>query len=155
MLNFKIIVVPTDLSDYSLRALPYAVGLAERFNAKLRVIHVHEPVTPISDAAWTAFDVAAADADLERDARAALEKLVREHVPPGVAADAIVVRGAGVESIVKYARDENADLLVMCTHGRTGLAHVLMGSTAEAVVRRAPCPVLTLRQPLHVEAVQR
>ena len=155
MLNFKVIVVPTDLSDYSMRALPYAVGLAERFDAKLKIIHVHERVIPVADASWTTFDVAAVDQDLERDAREALEKLVRDHVPAGVAAEAIVVKGAGVDAIVQFARDENADLLVMCTHGRTGLAHVLMGSTAEAVVRRSPCPVLTLRQPMHVAANQR
>jgi nucleotide-binding universal stress UspA family protein len=69
--------------------------------------------------------------------------------------EAKVLNGNAVDQIVKYAGEVNADLIIACTHGRTGLAHVLMGSTAEALVRRSPCPVLTLKQPMPVAAVQR
>jgi universal stress protein A len=72
-----------------------------------------------------------------------------------VKVEATVLTGKAVDGIIQFARDQNADLLVMCTHGRTGLSHVLMGSTAEAVVREAPCPVLTLRQPMPVAASRR
>ena len=155
MLNFNVIVMTTDLSDYSLRALPYAVGLAERFDAKLRILCISEPQVPVADAAWGGFDVRAADSALVNEAQQALDKIMREQVPRGVNVESTVVTGNAVEAIVSFARDQNADLLVMCTHGRTGLSHVLMGSTAEAVVRRAPCPVLTLRQPMPVAATQR
>jgi nucleotide-binding universal stress UspA family protein len=155
MLNFNIIVVPTDLSDYSLRALPYAVGLAERFEARLKILCINEPAVPISDVTWAGIDVHAADDALLSEARQALDRIVREQVPTGLDVEATVVTGNAVEGIIQYAREENADLLVMCTHGRTGLSHVLMGSTAEAVVRRAPCPVLTLRQPMPVGATRR
>jgi nucleotide-binding universal stress UspA family protein len=155
VLNFNVIVMTTDLSDYSLRALPYAVGLAERFDAKLKILCINEPTLPVADAAWGGFDVHATGSALLVEARRSLEKIVREQVPRGVDAEATVVTGNAVEAIVDFARDQNADLLVMCTHGRTGLSHVLMGSTAEAVVRRAPCPVLTLRQPMPVAATLR
>lgn len=155
MLNFNVIVMTTDLSDYSLRALPYAVGLAERFDAQLKILCINEPNLPVADAAWGGFDVHANDEAVVAEARQKLEKIVREQVPRGVDVKATVVTGNAVEAIVEFARDQNADLLVMCTHGRTGLAHVLMGSTAEAVVRKAPCPVLTLRQPMPVSATPR
>jgi nucleotide-binding universal stress UspA family protein len=155
MLNFNIIVVTTDLSEYSLRALPYAVGLAERFEAKLKILCINEPTVPISDVAWTGIDVHATDNALLTEARRALDKIVSEQVPRDLDVESKVITGNPVEGIIEFAREQNADLLVMCTHGRTGLSHVLMGSTAEAVVRRAPCPVLTLRQPMPVAASQR
>jgi nucleotide-binding universal stress UspA family protein len=155
MLNFNVIVVPTDLSDYSLRALPYAVGLAERFDAHLKILCINEPAVPISDVTWAGVDVHATDDALLAEARRTLDKIIREQVPADLDVEASVSTGNAVEGIIQYAREQNADLLVMCTHGRTGLSHVLMGSTAEAVVRRAPCPVLTLRQPMPVAASRR
>jgi nucleotide-binding universal stress UspA family protein len=155
VLNFNVIVVPTDLSDYSLRALPYAIGLAERFDARLKILCINEPAVPISDVTWAGIDVHSTDDALLVEARQTLDKIIREQVPGEVDVEASVITGNPVEGIIQYAREQNADLLVMCTHGRTGLSHVLMGSTAEAVVRRAPCPVLTLRQPMPVAATRR
>jgi universal stress protein A len=155
MLNFNVIVVTTDLSDYSLRALPYAVGLAERFDARLKILCINEPAVPISDMTWAGVDVHATDDALLKEAGHTLDRIIREQVPRGVEAEATVVTGNAVDGIIEFAREQNADLLVMCTHGRTGLSHVLMGSTAEAVVRQAPCPVLTLRQPMTVAATRR
>jgi nucleotide-binding universal stress UspA family protein len=86
--------------------------------------------------------------------RDALAKVVNG-LPKSIDVEAKVLEGPAVEQIVKYANDINADLIVSCTHGRTGLSHVLMGSTAEALVRRSPCPVLTLKQPMTVSAHQR
>lgn len=155
MLNFNVIVVTTDLSDYSLRALPYAIGLAERFEAKLKIVCVNEPALPVSDIAWIGVDSRASDEEREKEAAAAIDKIIREQVPRGLDVEAKIFTGNAVENIINYARDTNADLLVMCTHGRSGLSHVLMGSTAEAVVRRAPCPVLTLKQPMPVAAARK
>jgi nucleotide-binding universal stress UspA family protein len=150
MLNFNVIVVTTDLSDYSLRALPYAVGLAERFDARLKVLCINEPVVPLTDAGWGNLNIPVADEAILEEARHTLERIVREQVPAGVPVETVIMTGRAVEAIIDYAEKQNADLLVMCTHGRTGISHALMGSTAEAVVRRAPCPVLTLRQPMPV-----
>jgi nucleotide-binding universal stress UspA family protein len=155
MLNFNVIVVTTDLSDYSMRALPYAISLAERFQAQLKIVCVNEPMLQVAEVAWVGVESVSTDEQREHEIRAALDKLVREQVPHGLRAEATVLRGNAVEKIVEYARETNADLLVLCTHGRTGLSHVLMGSTAEAIVRRAPCPVLTLKQPMPVVAPPR
>lgn len=152
MLNFKVILVPTDFSDHSLRALPYAVGLAERFRARLKVIHVNEPTLQISDVAWVGVDDRAAGEKHMEKARRALEKIVLDQVPNDVPADAEVISGDPVDALVEYARDCGADLIVMATHGRGGLSHVLMGSVAEHIVRKAPCAVLTLKQPMTVTA---
>ncbi len=150
MLNFNVIIVTTDLSDYSLRALPYAVGLAERFEAELKVVSVNEPAMQVADVAWVSPMIAATDDERAIEIRRTLEMLIADKVPNGVSAEAKVLFGNPVDAIVDYARETNADLIVSCTHGRSGLSHVLMGSTAEALVRRSPCPVLTLKQPMPV-----
>ena len=153
MLNFNVIIVTTDLSEYSLRALPYAVGLAERFKAKLKVVCVNEPALQVSDVAFVGVDPLISQRERGAAIRDELAKVV-SGLPKTVDVEAKVLEGPAVDQVVKYASDINADLIVSCTHGRTGLSHVLMGSTAEALVRRSPCPVLTLKQPMPVTAAQ-
>lgn len=151
MLTFKIIIVPVDFSDHSLRALPYAISLAERFDAKLKIVYVSEPSLQVSDAAWVHVDDRAIDEKHLAECRRNMQKLVLNQIPDDVPADAEILSGNPVDRIIRYAEDVNADLIVMATHGRSGLSHVLMGSTAEHVVRRAPCPVLTLKHPMLVK----
>lgn len=155
MLNFNVIIVTTDLSDYSMRALPYAIGLAERFDADLKVVSVNEPALQVSDVAWVSPMVAATDDERAVEIKRALDQMITDQVPRGVRAESKVLFGNPVDAIVDYARETNADLIVSCTHGRGGLSHVLMGSTAEALVRHSPCPVLTLKQPMPVGAVRK
>jgi nucleotide-binding universal stress UspA family protein len=81
------------------------------------------------------------------EAQRVIEKIVLDVVPDNVPADATVLYGDAVSRIIDYASDTNADLVVMATHGRTGVSHALLGSVAEQVVRKAPCPVLTLKNP--------
>lgn len=150
MLSFRIIVVPTDFSDYSMRALPYAVDLASRYNARLKVVFVNEPSLHVSDVAWVGVDERTVSDDHAREARRHLEKLVLEFVPADVPADAEILSGNAVDEIIRFSSDVNADLIIMATHGRSGVSHMLMGSTAEQVVRKAPCPVLTLKQPMTI-----
>jgi nucleotide-binding universal stress UspA family protein len=150
VLSFRIIVVPTDFSDYSMRALPYAVDLAAKYDARLKVVFVNEPSLQVSDVAWVGVDERTVNDDHVREARRHLEKLVLEQVPTEVPVDAEILTGNAVEEVIRYAREVNADLIVMATHGRGGVSHMLMGSTAEHVVRKAPCPVLTLKQPMIV-----
>lgn len=153
MLNFNVIIVTTDLSEYSLRALPYAVALAERFDAKLKVVCVNEPALQVSDAAFVGIDPLISQREHIGAVRDALAKVVAG-LPKSVDIEAKVLEGIAVDQVVKYASEINADLIISCTHGRTGFAHVLMGSTAEALVRRSPCPVLTLKQPMPVAATR-
>jgi nucleotide-binding universal stress UspA family protein len=145
-------VVPTDFSDYSMRALPYAVDLASKYNARLKVVFVNEPSLHVSDVAWVGVDERTVSDDHAREARRHLEKLVLEFVPTDVPADAEILSGNAVDEIIRYSSDVNADLIIMATHGRSGVSHMLMGSTAEQVVRKAPCPVLTLKQPMTIRS---
>jgi nucleotide-binding universal stress UspA family protein len=152
VLSFRIIVVPTDFSDYSLRALPYAVDLASRYDARLKVVFVNEPSLHVSDVAWVGVDERTVNDDHAREARRHLEKIVLDQVPSDVPVDAEILSGNAVDEIIRYSSDVNADLIIMATHGRSGFSHMLMGSTAEHVVRKAHCPVLTLKQPMTVRS---
>lgn len=148
MLEVNQILVPTDLSPRSLFALDYAVAMAQHFSAILHLVYVHEPLPRVSDLAWQGVEVSELDEEQVRRARSRLRDIVSDHVKTDVAIEVDAVTGRTASAIVTAARKKGADLIVMATHGRTGLKHVLMGSTAEAVIRRSPCPVLVLRQPL-------
>lgn len=152
MLNFKIIMVPTDFSDRSLRALPYAVSLAERYGARLKIVYVHQPSLRVSDVAWVGVNDRTTSGEHMDTARRTLEKIVLDQIPREVPVDAELLTGDPVDRVVEYARDNGVELIVMATHGRGGISHVLMGSVAEHIVRKAPCPVLTLKQPMSVMA---
>jgi len=147
MLSINIIVVPTDFSSHSLAALDCAVGMADTFDARLKVIFVNEPGLRISDMSWVGVEQRSMDDTNLTEARRSIEKVVLERIPVDIPADAEILYGDAVDNIIDYANHVNADLIVMATHGRTGVSHVLLGSVAEQVVRKAPCPVLTLKNP--------
>ena len=147
LLKIKTIVVPIDFSKTSKKALVYAVRMAEQFGSKIVLLNVVEPVaTP---------DFACHPLMLETDkaksaAKARLEALCREAHLSAKMVDRILVRyGAPFAEITSAARTLKADLIILTTHGYSGLKHVFMGSTAERVVRHAPCPVLTVREKEH------
>jgi nucleotide-binding universal stress UspA family protein len=79
-----------------------------------------------------------------------MDRIIREQIPEELPAEAEVRSGDAVAEIIDYAEVVNADLIVMATHGRSGLSHMLMGSTAEQVIRKALCPVLTLKHPMRI-----
>ena len=145
VVTLKRILVPTDFSDPSDVALRYGVGFAETFGAHLHLLHVVE--RPIEQQ-WAAELAMVAAIDVEAEARAksdaALSELLTKAERERFAARLVTVTGAPFAEIVRYARRENIDLIVMGTHGRAALAHLLIGSVAENVVRKAPCPVLTV-----------
>jgi nucleotide-binding universal stress UspA family protein len=134
------ILVPTDFSASSRQAMTYAFELAQKVGAKLSLLHVIEvPVYAIA--------VSLPLQDLEQDARRALARLLLEAEAAHVDVTRLVAMGVPYEKILETATAEQVDLIVMATHGRTGLRHLAMGSVAERVVRMAPCPVLTIRSP--------
>ncbi len=149
MRPFRKILAPTDFSKNAGEALEIAVDLAKRYEATLHLLHVDQlpafafpegavvagPDTMLAITEAGAQGLAAAKADAER--LGATRVTVQS------------VMGTPFADIVRVAREEKADLIVMGTHGRTGLAHALLGSVAEKVVRKAPCPVLTVRPTQH------
>jgi nucleotide-binding universal stress UspA family protein len=120
------------------------------YGAEVKVLYVNEPALQVSDMAWVGVDEGALKDEQVEDALKRLERITQDQIPPQVSAHAEVRSGDAVDEIILFAQDINADLIVMATHGRSGLSHILMGSTAEHVIRKASCPVLTLKHPMQV-----
>jgi universal stress protein A len=138
------ILVPTDFSTYAEQALDYAITLAQCLQARVTLIHV------ISPGIWGTGEVTTAPPpgyfeEIEADAQQQIEVALQRVHAAGLEGQPLVVYGAPFERIITVARDQGVDLIVMGTHGRTGLPHLLLGSVAERVVRLAPCPVLVTR----------
>ena len=141
-LAFQTIVVATDFSEQAQLALEYARVFAKRFGANLCVLHVVE-IPAVLSAEVPLPDVAVVAEQAVVDAQDQLVRTLEPLMESNVIGQALV--GHPAETIVQYAADQDADLIVMGTHGRGGLAHFFMGSVAERVVRSAPCPVFTVR----------
>lgn len=143
------ILVPVDFSAHSERALRYAAMLAGRFGATVELLHVVED--PFVTGAWTskAFvpNIPELMDTLVADARHRLVALKTSATAASVRLEAAILTGEPADTIVGYARAGAFDLIVMGTHGRTGLTHMFAGSVAERVVRTATCPVLTVQAP--------
>jgi nucleotide-binding universal stress UspA family protein len=136
------IVFPFDFSEVSRAAFPLAQSLARDAGAALDVVYVDEP--PLEIMAEGGIPVSS----LARDTESLTDELKRAvPVPADVSCEHHVLIGSPAAEIVRHAQETKADLIVMSTHGRRGLSHFLMGSVAEAVVRKARCPVMTLRAP--------
>ncbi len=152
MISIKDVMAPTDFSEPSDVAVRYAKALAENFHARLHLVHVLDENALIYP--WTAPDGAplalgAARTELEHLAQDRLGKILSPAEREAFSAKVVILSGSPFLEIVHYAKAQNIDLIVMGTHGRGPFAHMLMGSVAEKVVRKAPCPVLTVRHPEH------
>jgi len=140
------ICVPVDFSDTSAAALKYAKALAEAFDARLHLLHVLVQWVPDGD-----FPISPQFyVGLEESARKQLETQLTPDERKKYRAQLELISGLSeFVEIIRYAREKSIDLLVLGTHGRGPIAHMLLGSVAEKVVRKAPCPVLTVRHPEH------
>jgi nucleotide-binding universal stress UspA family protein len=148
MIEIRNILHPTDFSPLSLHALRYAEFLAERTSATLHCFHV------VADARqyYLADEMVLGTIDLQLDKLVAqaterMKEFVSEHLKNAERVEWEIRAGQPFVEIIRQAKSKDADLLVMGTHGRTGISHMLMGSVAEKVVRKSPCPVLTVRDP--------
>lgn len=138
------ILVAVDFGDTSGHAFDYALSLARVFKAKVLVFHILED--PVLYAATT--DSSFPEA-YERVMQGNLEKLVQCHGSEGVEVDSEMTSGSPYDEIIRKANEWEADLIVMGTHGRGPVKHILLGSVAEKVIRKAGCPVLTVRRGQH------
>ncbi len=144
MIKIKTILCPIDYSEGSLAALNYALHFALKEPARLCIMHVID-VRYLEG--YTPLEVADPDSETISRMKGELVKSVPEDVREKVNLEAVVAVGIPVIEIIDAVKEKAADVVVMGTHGRTGIAHVIMGSVAENVVRRSPCPVLTVRHP--------
>jgi nucleotide-binding universal stress UspA family protein len=144
---FKRILVPIDFSSTSDAALQCARGMAVRFGASLHLLHVAEdPYRAFYSAEVYVPEVEGLRDEILRNAIGGLKERLRTSDFAELRATADAIIGTPAACIVEYAAGHGVDLIVMGTHGRGGMSHLLMGSVAERVVRTAPCPVLTLRE---------
>ena len=149
MITLKNILVATDFSQASETALDYGRALARTFQAQLHVLHV---VGHIPSAVYGAEGFATPYPELQQEVEAAArrqldELLIDSDQPPLPTSPVLITSISPAREIVEYAQRESIDLVVVGTHGRSAVAHLLMGSVAERVVRTAPCAVLTVRHP--------
>lgn len=147
MFTLRRILVPTDFSETSEAAIAYAVELAKGFKASLHVLHVLDRKQPLEEGPEFPLNL---EDEIQDAARKRLMGVLPNEQTKKLARPEFALRvGSPPLEIARYAKDHDMDLIVMGTNGRGFVSHMIMGSVAEKVVRRAPCPVLTVRHPKH------
>ncbi len=147
MFNFKNIIVPTDLSALSQSAFSYALDIAQRYKAKIHLLYVLEKTPPYL--AMRSLDVTEDEVmkNMEENAKEDLEESIAAFGKTDVEIIPVLRKGLDYEEVVKYSKEINSELIVIATHGRTGIMHTLLGSVAQKVIRYAKCPVLVITPP--------
>ncbi len=138
------ILVPIDFSEHSKNALQYALQYAVQFQAHLDLLYVVEPTIYPADFSFGQVGFPNIEEELRKRGSDELQTLVRKEVGGRVRADATVRTGKPFVEIHDFAREQDIDLIIIATHGHTGVEHMLFGSTVEKVVRKSPCPVLVV-----------
>jgi nucleotide-binding universal stress UspA family protein len=141
------ILVPIDFSPESIKAIKYAAALAKQYEAAITLLHVVEPIHFVLDYGYGPVTREQPNDPMRRSARTHLRRLGKRHFANERPWDAIVRSGTAFTEITKAAKELGTDLILMPTRGLTDSKEVSLGSTAERVVRHAPCPVLTLKKP--------
>src|ERR1051325_1560119 len=148
-LQLRKMLLPTDFSGCGNYALPYAAAIARAAKAAVICIHVVEPIVPAVGYSGLAEPMPIADMSeqLEDSAERELPRIVDCEDLHGIEVEEIIVHGDAAAEIVRVAKERDVDLIVISSHGRTGIGRIIFGSTAEAVVRHAHCPVLVVKPP--------
>jgi nucleotide-binding universal stress UspA family protein len=148
-MQLRSILLPTDFSECASHALSFATSLARDANASIICVHVVEPVMPTVGYTGITEPLPATDISeqLEDSATRELPKIADFEECAGLEIEEVIVHGDAASEIVRVAKERGVDLIVIASHGRTGWGRILFGSTAESVVRHAPCPVLVVKPP--------
>lgn len=149
MFPFKKILVPTDFSEPSFCGLKMASEMAKHFDTEIVIVNVHKPIPqlpkPRVESSETTFDISGYEKQIIKEAENNLVELGNEFLGEHPNLRVIVRKGEAAHEILKVAEEEKVDAIVIATHGRTGIAKIVFGSVAQRVVRRAKCPVVTIR----------
>ena len=148
-ISIRKILIPIDFSQHSKKALSYAASFAKQFGAMLHIIYVVEPVIYPSDFAIGQLTFPNIENEMREKAELEMENLLKNSTIKGFRLKKIVKDGIPFVEVTAYAQEEKIDLIILATHGHTGVEHILFGSTAEKIVRKAPCPVLVVRSEEH------
>jgi len=146
MIRLKTILFPTDFSETSQEAARYAISFAREFKAKVFVLHVvNEKIFTEGLNMPRVVSIEELEREMTEEARKRLKTLVPAEEAEGLDWETVIRQGEPFIEIIRFAKDQDVDLIVIGTHGRSGFEHIIFGSTAEKVVRKAPCPVLSVR----------
>jgi nucleotide-binding universal stress UspA family protein len=146
MIRLKKILFPTDFSETSQEAAHYAISFAREFKAKAYILHVvNQKVFTEGLNMPRVVSVEELEKEMTEEARRRLKTLIPAEEAEGVDMESVIRKGEPFLEIIRFAKEEDVDLIVIGTHGRSGFEHIIFGSTAEKVVRKAPCPVLSVR----------
>ena len=150
MIKLKKILYPSDFSESSREALKYAVSFAREFKARLVLMHVvNEQIFSEGLSLPRLTPPEALEQELTAEGGRQLRMLIPAGELAGLQVEHVILRGMPFLEIIRYAKANDVDLIVIGTHGRSGMEHIIFGSTAEKVVRKAPCPVLSVRPAQH------
>jgi nucleotide-binding universal stress UspA family protein len=138
------ILVSTDFSDFSAAAVEYASSFALLYGARIHLVHVIEPGAVVGVQS-VELNTSALTSEMEANAQEEMRKFVYWKLKNNTNLEQVILHGEPYREIVRYAQENEIDLIVIATHGRTGLAHMLMGSVAEKIVRLSPIPVLAVK----------
>jgi nucleotide-binding universal stress UspA family protein len=143
MIKIKNILLPTDFSSLSLSVSEYAINLAEQYSAKLHVLHVLEKTPPILTIRSLDLSEEKIIKTIEQDAQKKLDSVIKKiKKNKNIEVEPVMLKGIDYEEIIKYSEKSKIDLIVIATHGRTGIMHTFLGSVAEKVIRLSKIPVL-------------
>ncbi|MFA5831951.1 MAG: universal stress protein [Bacteroidota bacterium] len=148
-IGLKKILVPIDFSDNSKKALRYAIPFAQQFNASLILVYIVEPTIYPSDFGFGQVGFPDVEKELHEKAISEMSALIDAVVPKTLNTQTMVGSGIPFVEITTFAKEQEVDMIIVATHGRTGVEHILFGSTAEKIIRKAPCPVLVVRSEEH------
>ncbi|MBA4313004.1 MAG: universal stress protein [Chlorobiaceae bacterium] len=144
-LSIRKILVPIDFSEHSKNALQYAITFAKQYNAELLIVYVVEPTIYPADFSFGQVAIPSMEKELRERGETELKQLVEKMIAGKLSTKTFVRTGKPFLEIINVAVEEEVDLIIIATHGHTGVEHILFGGTAEKVVRKAPCPVLVVR----------
>lgn len=141
---FKKILCPVDFSEYTEGIISYAVEIAKKFNSELHILHVIPNLTYFTpyESFMTPENLIVLEKNIEKEIEKDFENITKKIDFPF---KKVIKSGIAFVEIINYIKEESISLVVMGTHGRSGIEHILIGSVAEKVVRKSPCPVLTIR----------
>jgi nucleotide-binding universal stress UspA family protein len=145
LIHLKNILVPLDFSTMSLKSLQYAIPFATHFGARLTLLYVVEPLAFVPELPYGVPLPPDPSIEVQRE----LKEVCAKMIPAGVSVETVTTDNFAADGVIEIAREICADLVITTTHGRTGLSHLLMGSTVEKIIRHAPCPVLVLSEREH------
>jgi nucleotide-binding universal stress UspA family protein len=144
MFDIKSILLPTDFSNLSLSAANFATSLAKQYKAEIHLMHVIEKTPPMMYIHSINPQIESFSSYIEEDAKLGIEKIAERFKKEGVNIITALRKGLDYQEIVDYAEENKIDIIVIATHGRTGILHTLLGSVAEKVIRYSKIPVLVI-----------